>query len=390
MSISFQLARIPQILFGPGKIHLLGKELLKFGKNVLIVTGKGSFSKSTQAIELFDSLSKSGIISKFISVENEPSVTIIDSICKKYYSEKIDVVVGIGGGSVLDAAKALSAMLKMTGSIKDFLEGVGTKIHSGEKIPYIAVPTTSGTGSETTSNTVISEIGVDGFKKSLRHPNFVPDVAIVDPELTLSCSPSLTGATGLDAFTQLLESYLSTKASSMTDLYAFEGIKHSKAGLKRAYDDGNDLEARSSLAYASMLSGITLTNAGLGTVHGFASSIGAYFHIPHGVVCGTLMAVCNEFTINKLRKEDSSNIALFKYAEVGKLFSKMKRKSNNFYIDFLIETLKALTDFLSIPKLGSYGIIESDFAKIIASTDNKNNPIALSDNELEEILNLRL
>ena len=390
MPVSFQLAKIPKILFGTGNIQYLDKEILQFGNNVLIVTGKASFSGKTKGMELFDNLSKSGITARYVTVESEPSVTLIDSVCQSFNSIAIDVVVAIGGGSVLDAGKAISAMLGTEGSVKDYLEGVGTKIHSGAKIPFIAIPTTSGTGSETTSNAVISEVGEHGFKKSLRHPNFIPETAIVDPELTISCPQSLTGAAGLDAFTQLLESYLSTKASPMTDLFAFEGICHIVSGLKRSFDDGNDLEARSSLAYASMLSGITLTNAGLGTIHGFASPIGAYFYIPHGVVCGTLMATCNNFTVNKLRKEDPNNQALKKYAGIGKLFANEFDKPDDFYIDLLIDKLYELTESLSVPKLGAFGIKESDFEKIISSTDNKNNPIHLSADEMYLILQQRL
>jgi alcohol dehydrogenase class IV len=390
MNISFNQATVPQILFGTGKIQNLGKEILRFGKQAIIVTRSRPFPETAIETQLFDKLSESGISVHLVSISNEPSLSLIDELCDNFRDKKIDVVVGIGGGSVLDTGKAISAMLKVECSVKDFLEVVGTKSHPGFKIPYIAIPTTSGTGSEATANAVLSEIGENGFKKSLRHPNLVPNLAIVDPELTLSCPKALTAVTGLDAFTQLLESYLSTKASPYTDAIAFEGLKHINAGLIRAYQDGTDIEARAAMAFASMASGITLANAGLGTVHGFASAIGAYFTIPHGVVCGTLMAACNKFTVNKLRKEDPTNMALLKYSEIGKLFSKYTNKTREFNIDFLIETLAELTDYLSIPKLSNYGIQESDFAKIISQTENKNNPIALSNNEMEGILKLRL
>jgi len=390
MNKLFNLARIPRILFGPGMIQNLEKEILQFGNQVLFVTGKKSFYETTFASGLNDKLLKSGISFHIVSIENEPSAIQIDTICKQFRTKKINVVVGLGGGSVLDAGKAISAMIKVDGSVKDYLEGVGTKVHPGLKIPFIAVPTTSGTGSETTSNAVISEVGEYGFKKSLRHPNFIPELAIVDPELTISCPKSLTAATGMDAFTQLLESYVSTKASPFTDAIALEAIKHINSGLTKACDNGSDYEARISLAYASMSSGITLTNAGLGTVHGFASAIGAHYDVPHGIVCGTLMSACNEFTIQKLRNEDTENIALAKYAEVGKIFSNEISKSQNFYIDFLVNKLKELTDSLSIPKLGTFGLKEADFDKIISKTDNKNNPIALSNDELKEILKIRL
>jgi alcohol dehydrogenase class IV len=390
MNISFNLTKIPQINFGPGKIQTLAKEILQFGKNVLVVVGKESFIESPKGSEILELLEKSGIKTHIISTATEPSVTFVDSVCEKFRDEKIDVIVAIGGGSVIDAGKAVSAMHTTSGSIKDFLEGVGNKIHSGDKIPFIAVPTTSGTGSEATANAVISEVGNNGFKKSIRHPNFIPNVAIVDPELCVSCPQALTAASGMDAFTQLVESYLSTKASPLTDAFAIEGIKHINLGLVKAFNDGSNIEARSSLAYAAMLSGITLANAGLGTVHGFASSIGGYFNIPHGMVCGSLMAVCNEFTIRSLRKNNPESLALSKYAELGKIFSDEKDKSMDYYVDSFLGTLYALTDLFSIKRLGDYGIQESDFEKIISLTENKNNPVALSNIELAEILKLRL
>ncbi|MFN8256106.1 MAG: iron-containing alcohol dehydrogenase [Bacteroidales bacterium] len=386
MNSSFQLARIPRIYFGKGKIQLLGGEMAKFGKKALVLTSKKSFkSQEIKAI-----IEKNGIQADFAEIENEPSPAQIDSICSEFRTKEIQVVAGIGGGSVMDAGKAISAMLTMEGSVKDYLEGVGTKSPTGNKIPYLAVPTTSGTGSETTANAVLTETGENGFKKSLRHPNFVPDLALVDPELTLSCPRELTAATGMDAFTQLLESYLSLKSSVYTDILAFEGIKHSIQAIKKAYLDGKDLEARASLSFASMTSGITLTNAGLGTVHGFASSIGGLFKIPHGVVCGTLMAACNKMNVQKLRQEAPECTSLEKYAEVGKLFTENKSKNNDYYIDLLIDKLYEMTAFLSIPKLSAFGIKENDIHSISAITENKNNPVGFSQNEMNEILLERL
>ena len=191
----------------------------------------------------------------------------------------IDVVLSTGGGSVIDAGKAVSAMLRVEGSVAEYLEDVGTRKHPGTKVPFVAVPTTAGTGCEATRNAVLSRVGPDGFKKSLRHDNFLPDAAVVDPVLTLSCPPDITAACGLDALTQLLESFVSTKASVLTDVLALSGLEHIGNSLVPACtNSGQDIDMRANLSYAALMSGITLTSAGLGTVHGFASSIGGLFY----------------------------------------------------------------------------------------------------------------
>ena len=225
---------------------------------------------------------------------------LIDSVVRESSDKKYDLVVAIGGGSVIDAGKAISAMMYKTDSLTDFLEVVGHKEHPGTKLPFIAVPTTSGTGSEATKNSVISEVGKEGFKRSLRHDNIVPDIALVDPELTLSCSPEITAASGMDCFTQLTEAYISDKSNQYTDALAIEGLRSVKASLVKSYIDGGDIEARTGMSFAALTSGICLANAGLGVVHGFASSVGGMYNIPHGLVCGTLMAVSNKINVREL------------------------------------------------------------------------------------------
>ncbi len=379
----FSIAAIPQLHFGAGKIMTLPSLAETFGKNVLIVRGGRSFEANTT---IQDAISKLSGPTHFYSILHEPSPKDIDDAVDQFGDKNVQVVIAIGGGSVLDAGKAISAMLPIREPVKDFLEGVGTRSHSGKKVPFIAIPTTSGTGSESTKNAVLSEVGPDGFKKSLRHNNFVPDHALLDPVLTVSTPPSVTAYTGMDAFTQLLEAYLSTAANSFTDAVALEGLKLVSESLEKAVADGNDLEARSAMALAAYYSGIALANAGLGVVHGFASPIGGYHDAPHGVICTRLMAPSNAITIRKLRKEDRDHPALTKYAHVGQLFARKKDMSREYYADFLLEKIQMLTHHFNIPRLT--GIDQIKFQKIVAATENKNNPVKLNQEELAEALEL--
>ncbi|MFW5710248.1 MAG: iron-containing alcohol dehydrogenase, partial [Bacteroidota bacterium] len=259
-----------------------------------------------------------------------------------------------------------------------------------EKVPFIAVPTTSGTGSEATKNAVISETGTNGFKKSLRHNNYVPDVALIDPQLILECPPDVTAASGMDALCQLLESFVSLNATEFTDILAFDGLKRVRKSLLITYLSGNDLDARSNMAYGAYISGITLANAGLGTVHGLASPLGGYHNIPHGVVCGTLLAETTAKTVQHLISDQPSHPSLKKYARVGRLFSGKENLSIPAYAEILVESLYELTYKLQIPGLGDYGIKEDDFDRIATSASNKNNPVKLEKSEIIEILKSRL
>ena len=294
---------IPKIYFKNGIIAELPSMIRQFGNKIALVSGKSSFLNSRSAETLFDDLKTKGIGYELFTVAGEPSPEMIDDAVKDLRNKKIDLIVSIGGGSAIDAGKALSAMMYRPESIVEFLEGVGTKEHPGTKLPFIAIPTTSGTGSEATKNAVISRVGKNGFKRSLRHDNFIPDMALIDPELTYHCPKDITAASGMDCFTQLTESYLSDKSGSYTDALAIEGLKEKiKASLKRSYLNGEDREARAGMSFAALTSGICLANAGLGVVHGFASSIGGMYKIPHGLICGTLMAKSNEINVRELRK----------------------------------------------------------------------------------------
>jgi len=351
-----------------------------------MITGGESFKNSPYFCKLQDDLAQHKITCTTKSITTEPSPEDIDKLVVQLKNENVSSVVAIGGGSVLDAGKALSAMLKENGSVMDFLEGIGHKSPSGKKIPFIAVPTTSGTGSETTSNAVLSVVGPEGFKKSLRHDNYIPDLAIVDPELTLSCPPHLTATCGMDCFTQLVEAYLSTNGSALTETLALQGIEAISRSLTLAYQQKENIKARSDLSYATMLSGIVLANAGLGTVHGFASAIGGVIPVPHGIVCGTLMEPANRLTLTRLRQSDGENPALLKYSILGKIFSDKPQQSATWYQDHFIETLAQMSSALEIPDLSKYHITDDIMKKILLATGNKYNPIDFDQNDLATIL----
>jgi alcohol dehydrogenase class IV len=387
---SFKFLRVPQIIFGPGRIAELPSIIKSFGRSVLIITGAKSFESGGKGRKFLNGLESENLIIHRAKVYKEPSPADVDKITDKYFKSNINVVVAIGGGSVLDTGKAVSAMIISGEGVRDYLEGIGSKAHSGSKLPFIAIPTTSGTGSETTNNAVISEIGEKGFKKSLRHTNFIPDYAIIDPELTLECSPEITAASGMDAFSQLLESYISDKASILTDSLAFEGLRCISMYLLRAYKNGSDIEARTGMAYAAMVSGITLSNAGLGVVHGFASALGGYTEIPHGIVCGTLMGMANRRNVEVLCNEAEGNAALKKYATIGRIFIRDEARSNEYYARAFVDYMEELITVLKLPRLGYYGIKAGQADRIIDSTSLKNNPVLLSKSDLLDIFMSRI
>jgi alcohol dehydrogenase class IV len=390
MEEAFQFGKIPLICFGNGKLNLLPGLIRKYGKNIVLVTGRSSFMVSKGAEDLMNAFMSEEIFYRRVIISGEPSPGMIDGSVKSLAGQKFDVIVGIGGGSVLDAGKAISAMLYREEPVMDFLEGVGKSEHPGTKMPYIAIPTTSGTGSEVTKNAVISVVGESGFKKSLRHDNFVPDIAIVDPSLTLNCPADITAASGTDCMSQLVEAYLSTKASGYTDVLALEGIKAVKKYLIRSVKDGRDIDARAGMSYAALTSGICLANAGLGAVHGFASSIGGMFNIPHGIICGTLLAKANEVNLRELRKNSKGVRALIKYSNLGKIFSVKENMPDEYYADSFIDHLKKLLDGLALPHLNQYGVKPENIDNICSITDIKNNPVSLTQEDLIEILKSRL
>ncbi len=395
MDLTFNFTSIPHIFFGARKLNELYNIIPKFGRNVLYVIGGKSLKESGKWDEIVNMMEKKSINISIISVYGEPTPTLIDETVVMYKNKNIDLVIGIGGGSVTDAGKAISAMLPKEDSIMNYLEGVGNKIHDGKKIPYIAIPTTSGTGSEATKNAVISEVGSEGFKKSLRHDNLVPNYAIIDPELVLSSPSSVSAACGMDAFTQLIEAFVSPRASPITDVLAFTGMRYVKdAIIPVCSTHALDIGVRSAMAYGSLMSGIALANAGLGIIHGLASSLGGLFEIPHGVVCGTLLAESTKMNITQLQKiGDAGKKGLLKYAMVGALLVGKEGYENvdvSYYCSILIDTLEKWTNDLNIDRLGKYGITIKDVEIIEKKTGLKNNPVELKREDIMELVRNRI
>lgn len=393
---AFSISRLPRIAFGVGRINDLPGLAAGYGRTVLLVTGKQSFCATPRWSALTQALEAKGMRWLHFTVSGEPSPMLVDDAVKEFHHQAIDVVVAIGGGSVLDAAKAIAGLLPHGNSVMDHLEGVGKNVaYPGPSIPFIAVPTTAGTGSEATKNAVLSVQGPQGFKKSFRDECLVPEYAIIDPDLLASCPRELIAADGMDAFTQLLESYVSLKANPFTDALAWSGMTAVNQGFFAAWH-GNEPDAvqgRAAMAYAALLSGITLAQVGLGSVHGLASPLGAYFPIPHGVVCGTLVAAATEINIRAMREREPSNPALAKYAQVGRLLSDANDLDDESAHSALIAILADWSQRLQLPRLQRYGINESDFPLIVANSRGSSmltNPIVMTDGEIEAVLKQRL
>ena len=394
MPFTFSLARLPRIEFGAGRINLLPALIERYGKRVLLVTGSHSFLAGPHWPPLLEALKARFIHCEIVQVNGEPSPDFVDQQVNSHKGSRFDCVLGIGGGSALDAAKAIAGLLIPGNSVMDHLEGIGPELpYRGPTTPFIAVPTTAGTGSEATKNAVLSRHGVDGFKKSFRDEMLVPDYAVIDPDLLSTCPPAVLAANGMDALTQLLESYVSSKANPFTDALALSGIEQLRDALLPLYlGQGDAAEHRAAMAYAALLSGITLAQVGLGSVHGLAAPLGAFFPIPHGVVCGTLVAEATRINIRVMTTRDPGNPALGKYANIGRLLAQQDLSDPDAH-QALIDTLETWTQQLQLPRLAAYRVAAADIPHIVANSRGssmKTNPIDLSDQDISDILIARL
>jgi len=390
--MDFSVLPLPHIHFGEGALSRLVTLVSSCGREMMLVTGKGTMNRSSVLSGVLDELYQCGVQCTMIEVDREPSPELIDNAVECGRRNPFDVVVAIGGGSVMDAGKAISAMLLQHHSVERFIEGQNDFLpHDGRKVPFIAVPTTSGTGSEVTSNAVISRVGPGGYKRSLRHPAFVPDEAIIDPALMVTAPPELTSASGMDAFTQLLEALLSPFASSFTDAVACSGLEHFNRSFIRACGDGSgEVPVRADIAYAALMSGIALSNAGLGIVHGFASSVGGLFDIPHGTLCATLLAESTRENIRQLRLSDNANPGLQKFANAARIMTGRSTGNTIGDCDRLVELLEEWQEHFRFPRLGTFGVTESDFDTIIPATRSKSNAVPLDAAAMRRILKARL
>ncbi|MHC4790689.1 MAG: iron-containing alcohol dehydrogenase [Planctomycetota bacterium] len=316
----------------------------------------------------------------------EPTKTTAKTAVEQARKAKSDLVISIGGGSAIDTAKVIAAMLTNSGELEDYLEVVGLgKPLTKKPVPHIAIPTTAGTGTEVTRNAVI-RIPEHQVKVSMRSPLMPPRLAVVDPILTHSMPPSITASTGLDALTQLMEAYVSNKANPLTDGICIEGMKRAGRSLQQAYEDGTNCAAREDMALASLFSGLALANAKLGAVHGLAGPLGGMISAPHGVICARLLPHIMEANVKALQSRANSSPALDRYDEIAQILTGRVTAQA---VDGVVWVQK-LCGTLKVPSLTEFGFKEKDFQTIVAkskkSSSMKGNPITLTDEELMEIL----
>jgi alcohol dehydrogenase class IV len=380
--MSFEFTAPVKIIFGAGALREAGTTAKEFGNRPLVVAGR----KLERAEPLLKILRNAGISAATFSVPGEPEISTIERGVAFARSEKCDLVVAIGGGSVIDAGKAIAAMLANDGELLHYLEIIGRgKPLTEPSATFIAIPTTAGTGSEVTRNAVLSS-PQHKLKVSLRSSLMLPRVAIVDPELTYDLPPDLTASTGLDALTQLIEPFVCSRANELTDNYCHEGIRRVAHSLRIVFKNGNDKSAREDMAMASLFGGFALANAGLGAVHGFAGPIGGQFSAPHGAVCAALLPHAMAANIRALRERDPHGKSLNRYDETAKLLTGKSSATADDGVDWVGE----LVGDLQIKPLGVYGIREEHVpnlaAKAMSASSMKANPIALTVDELADTL----
>jgi len=394
-STAFALGRLPRITFGAGSMGTLPAIVARHGGRVLLVTGQGSFAASGRRAALESGLAASGVtLVGAVAVASEPGPEDIDAAVVAWREADVAVVLGVGGGSALDAAKAIAGLLRTGDPVRVHLEGFADqRPYVGPAVPVVAVPTTAGTGSEATRNAVISRRGPDGFKRSFRDEQLVPADAVVDPDLLAGLSGASIANNGLDALTQLLEAYVSQKAGPVTDALALDGLAAVRDGLLAWHRDPEGPgapAARSRTAYGALLSGICLANAGLGAVHGLAAPLGAVRPIPHGAACGSVLWQTTDITIRALTDREPGSPALGRYATLGRVLAGLALSTPDYVArEALVDALRGLVEALGVAGLASFGLDDAVIATVVAGSRGssmRTHPIALTDADLTAIL----
>jgi alcohol dehydrogenase class IV len=378
----WEFATANRILFGAGMLRKAPTIIASWGKRVLLVTGK----TPSRAEPLAAALRAAGFAIETFSIPGEPAIPIIREGIALARTTRMEAVVAFGGGSALDAGKAIASLAANEGDLLDYLEVIGKGMPLPKPgLPCLAIPTTAGTGAEVTRNAVIAS-PEHRLKASLRSPFLLPRAAIVDPELTHGLPPSITAVTGMDALTQLIEPFVSPRANPMTDALCREGMARIARSLRQVFRDGSDAAAREDMALASLFGGIALANAGLGAVHGFAAPVGGMFEAPHGAVCAALLAPVTHANVAALRSRAPGSPALARYREVARILTGKPDASEEEGVTWLA----ALCRELGIPALSAWGGAVKDFdevaRKAAASSSMKGNPVALGQEELVRIL----
>jgi alcohol dehydrogenase class IV len=379
--MTFEFATATSIRFGAGVSRQLGALIAGLGRRALIVTGNAE-----RAAPLCDQVRGQGIELTVWTVRGEPTIAQVQAGVTAARQAGCDLVIGLGGGSAIDAGKAIAALLTNAGDPLDYLEVVGRgQPLTQPSAPYVAIPTTAGTGAEVTRNAVLA-VPERRIKVSLRSPAMLPRLALVDPELTHSLPPDLTASTGLDALTQLIEPFVSNAANPLTDALCREGMARAAASLRRAYEDGTDATAREGMALASLLGGVALANAKLGAVHGFAGVLGGMFPMPHGVICARLLPLVMEANVRALQSRQPNSPVLARYDEIAQLLTGRATARATEGIAWVYELCAAL----HVPALAPYGLTPADFPEVVQKSQGassmKGNPLPLTDDELTQIL----
>lgn len=378
----FEFATATRIIFGPKVLSQVAPEAASMGRRALVVTEPSP----ERAATLIDGLAGQSIEVATYSVPGEPTTSIVADGARKAQQAGCDLVISLGGGSVLDTGKAIAALLTNGGDLLEYLEVIGRgRPLTKPSVPTIAIPTTAGTGAEVTRNAVLAS-PEQHVKVSLRSPFLLPRLAVVDPCLTHSMPPALTASTGLDALTQLIEPYVSSKSNPLTDALCREGMERAARSLRRVYQDANDAVAREDMALASLFGGLALANAGLGAVHGFAAPIGGMYSAPHGAICASLLPHVMAANVQALRARQPDSPVIARFSQVAQLLTGRPSAA----AEEGVEWVQALCADLTVPSLSSYGLAKEALAGMVTAarqaSSMKGNPIVLTDDELVTIL----